>query len=201
METIDAERVKRAVYNRIDFELPKEVWTEIDGAFRVCWNEIIGFGNEVDRTEVINYVVDWLRKRKVMILESRLTRILDIMFDYIKMVGGFLDESQPFLPKRVTCRSKEVREEKSPENCERRSKRCRIRTLLKIAYDINENWELVETQPFLQELIRSVEGKRLVECQESKIHIVYAAACLAKELHKGQVDKAGRDYFEGQNLL
>lgn len=87
METIDAERVKRAVYNRIDFELPKEVWTEIDGAFRVCWNEIIGFGNEVDRTEVINYVVDWLRKRKVMILESRLTRILDIMFDYIKMVA------------------------------------------------------------------------------------------------------------------
>ena len=74
METIDAERVKRAVYNRIDFELPKEVWTEIDGAFRVCWNEIIGFGNEVDRTEVINYVVDWLRKRKVMILESRLSR-------------------------------------------------------------------------------------------------------------------------------
>lgn len=200
METIDSERVKCAVYNRIDYDLPEEVWKEIDEAFGVCWNEVIGFGNEVDRTEVINYVADRLRKRKVMILESRLTRILDIMFDYIKMVGGFIDESKPFLPKRVTHRSGEVREEKSPENSERRSKRCRIRTLLRIACDINENWDLVEAQPFLQELLRPVEGKRLFECQESRIHIVCAAACLAKELHKGQVDKAGKDYFEGHLL-
>ena len=116
------------------------------------------------------------------------------------MVGGFIDESKPFLPKRVTYRSGEVREEKSPENSERRSKRCRIRTLLRIACDINENWDLVEAQPFLQELLRPVEGKRLFECQESRIHIVCAAACLAKELHKGQVDKAGKDYFEGHLL-
>ena len=95
------------------------------------------------------------------------------------MVGGFIDESKPFLPKRVTYRSGEVREEKSPENSERRSKRCRIRTLLRIACDINENWDLVEAQPFLQELLRPVEGKRLFECQESRIHIVCAAACLA----------------------
>lgn len=50
METIDSERVKCAVYNRIDFDLPEEVWKEIDEAFGVCWNEVIGFGNEVDRT-------------------------------------------------------------------------------------------------------------------------------------------------------
>ena len=30
-----------------------------------------------------------------------------------------------------------------------------------------------------------------------KIHTAYVAARLAKELHKGQVDKAGKDYFEG----
>lgn len=30
-----------------------------------------------------------------------------------------------------------------------------------------------------------------------KIHVAYAAARLAKELHKGQVDQAGKDYFEG----
>ena len=29
-----------------------------------------------------------------------------------------------------------------------------------------------------------------------KIHTAYVAARLAKELHKGQVDKAGKDYFE-----
>ena len=30
-----------------------------------------------------------------------------------------------------------------------------------------------------------------------KIHVAYAAARLAKELHKGQVDQAGKNYFEG----
>ena len=30
-----------------------------------------------------------------------------------------------------------------------------------------------------------------------KIHTAYVAARLAKEFHKGQVDKAGKDYFEG----
>ena len=30
-----------------------------------------------------------------------------------------------------------------------------------------------------------------------KIHTAYVAARLAKELHKGQVDKVGKDYFEG----
>lgn len=195
---IDPERVKRAVYNRIDFELPEEVWKEIDEAFGVCWNEVIGFGNEVDRTEVINYVADWLRKRKVMILESRLTRILDIMFEYIKMTGGFLDESQPFLPKRVTCGNEEVQEEECPRN--RSKKRIRIRTLQKIAYEIYENWRCVKPQSSLWELRRKIEGKYPDECQDDKIYLVCAVACLAKELHKGQVDKVGKDYFEGHLL-
>ena len=30
---IDPQRVKRAVYNRIDFELPEETWKEINDAF------------------------------------------------------------------------------------------------------------------------------------------------------------------------
>lgn len=34
------------------------------------------------------------------------------------------------------------------------------------------------------------------ELMDYKIHAAYAAAKLAKELHKGQVDKAGKDYFE-----
>ena len=59
---IDPQRVKRAVYNRIDFELPEETWKEINDAFCTCWNEVIGFGNEVDSIEVKNYIADWLRK-------------------------------------------------------------------------------------------------------------------------------------------
>ena len=38
---IDPQRVKRAVYNRIDFELPEETWKEINDAFCTCWNEAL----------------------------------------------------------------------------------------------------------------------------------------------------------------
>ncbi len=106
--SIDSNRVKRAVYNRIDFELPEETWEEIDDAFGTCWNEVIGFGNEVDPVEVKNYIADWLRKRQILLLENRLTHIIDIMFDYIKMVGGFLDESKPFLPKQITHKNQRI---------------------------------------------------------------------------------------------
>ncbi len=198
MGVIDSERVKHAVNNRIDFELPEEVWEEISEAFGVCWNEVIGFGNEVDRMEVINYVSDWLRKRKIVILESRLTRILDIMFECIRMIGGFWDESQPFLPKRVTRRNEDVQEEEYPRN--RRKKSIRVRTLLKIAYEMNENWRCAEPQSSLWKLKRRIEESNSGECQDDKICLAYAAASLAKELHKEQVDKAGKDYFEGHLL-
>lgn len=47
----------------------------------------------------------------------------------------------------------------------------------------------------------SKEAKQRREMYEDsmgyKIHTAYVAARLAKELHKGQVDKASKDYFEG----
>lgn len=45
------------------------------------------------------------------------------------------------------------------------------------------------------------EAKERFEMYEDsmgyKIHLAYVAARLAKDIHKGQVDKAGKDYFEG----
>ena len=35
---IDPDRVKIAVYNRIDFELPEDLWNKIDSLFAQCWN-------------------------------------------------------------------------------------------------------------------------------------------------------------------
>ena len=49
-----------------------------------------------------------------------------------------------------------------------------------------------------------IEAKDLEDSLEEslgyKAHAVYAAIQLAKEIHKGQVDKAGKDYFEGHLL-
>ena len=51
------------------------------------------------------------------------------------------------------------------------------------------------------ETFSPMDAKERLEMYEDslgyKIHIAYVAARLAKELHKGQVDKAGKDYFEG----
>lgn len=51
------------------------------------------------------------------------------------------------------------------------------------------------------ETFNPVEAKERYEMYEDsmgyKIHLAYVAARLAKDIHKGQVDKAGKDYFEG----
>lgn len=51
------------------------------------------------------------------------------------------------------------------------------------------------------ETFSPMDAKERLEMYEDsmgyKIHTAYVAARLAKELHKGQVDKAGKDYFEG----
>jgi hypothetical protein len=41
---ISAGRVKEAVYNRIDFQLPEEHWNIISDAFADVWNDEIGLG-------------------------------------------------------------------------------------------------------------------------------------------------------------
>ena len=40
MKTISAEETKQAVYSRINFELPLEIWEEIVSAFGTYWNRI-----------------------------------------------------------------------------------------------------------------------------------------------------------------
>lgn len=51
------------------------------------------------------------------------------------------------------------------------------------------------------ETFNPAEAKERYEMYEDsmgyKIHLAYVAARLAKDIHKGQVDKAGKDYFEG----
>ena len=53
--SINADRVKVAVYNRIKFELPIIIWEAIDTAFSNYWNDVIGFGNYVNFEETVNY--------------------------------------------------------------------------------------------------------------------------------------------------
>ena len=98
--SIDTDKVKLAVYGRIDYDLPEDIWSLIDDAFGEYWNEVVGFGNEIDETEVVNYIGTCLKKRHVLFQRSRLVQIVNIMFDYIEMTGGFLsDDDVLFIPK------------------------------------------------------------------------------------------------------
>lgn len=63
--SINADRVKVAVYNRIKFELPIIIWEAIDTAFSNYWNDVIGFGNYVSFEETVNYIDHQLKKRRL----------------------------------------------------------------------------------------------------------------------------------------
>ena len=95
---IDRDRVKVAVYNRIKFELTTAIWEAIDTAFGDYWNDVIGFGNYVGFEETVNYIDNQLKKKKIMFSYDKLEDIVNIIYDYIEMTGGFLDEDTLAIP-------------------------------------------------------------------------------------------------------
>lgn len=96
---IDRNRVKIAVYNRIKFDLPIAIWKVIDTAFGDYWNNVIGFGNYIDVEETVNYIDNQLKKKKIMFSYGKLEHIVNIIYDYIEMTGGFLDEDTLAIPR------------------------------------------------------------------------------------------------------
>ena len=97
--SINADRVKVAVYNRIKFELPIIIREAIDTAFGNYWNDVIGFGNYVNFEETVNYIDHQLKKKKIMFSYGKLEHIVNIIYDYIEMAGGFLDEGTFSIPR------------------------------------------------------------------------------------------------------
>jgi hypothetical protein len=63
--SINVDRVKVAVYNRIKFELPIIIREAIDTAFGNYWNDVIGFGNYVSFEETVNYIDHQFKKRRL----------------------------------------------------------------------------------------------------------------------------------------
>lgn len=96
---IDKDRVKIAVYNRIKFELPIIIWEAIDTAFDDYWNNVIGFGRYVSFEETVDYIDNQLKKKKIIFSYSKLEHIVNIIYDYIEMTGGFLEEDTLAIPR------------------------------------------------------------------------------------------------------
>jgi len=89
---IDPEKVKSAVYNRIDFDLSENIWENIDFAFGECWNNEIGLRGWIHEGQIEKYIFKYLQTQKILFEYSKVERIVKIIFDYISISGGYLDD-------------------------------------------------------------------------------------------------------------
>jgi len=89
---IDPQKVKNAVYSRIDFALPEIFWDEIDNGFRICWNEEIGLRGWIYEGEIEKSIGNYLKNQKILISDDQIEKIVGIMLDNIEISGGFLNE-------------------------------------------------------------------------------------------------------------
>lgn len=89
---IDRDTVKSAVFNRIEFPLSNKLWRAIDKSFEKCWNKEIGRGGDVYAEYIAIYIYNSLVSKSLLLDYSKVEKIVEIILDYIKMTGGFLDE-------------------------------------------------------------------------------------------------------------
>jgi hypothetical protein len=89
---IDPEIVKQAVYSQVDFVLPEHIWNEINTAFGVFWNNIIGIRGWVHENQIENYIHEHLIKKKILFEYAKIETITKIIHNHLKKKGAFLDE-------------------------------------------------------------------------------------------------------------
>ncbi|MFR7823123.1 MAG: hypothetical protein ACLU30_07890 [Odoribacter splanchnicus] len=95
---IESDRVRTAVYNRINFDLSENIWTEINCAFGYYWNEKIGFAGDVYSEQIVDYIEGCLKEKHIILQKGKIIYIVNVILEYIKMIGGFLNEETPFIP-------------------------------------------------------------------------------------------------------
>jgi hypothetical protein len=91
----------RVVLSNIDFELPDEIWYEINEGFSFYWDEEVGFGNDVYFDSACQSIQKHLNSVGVLYPYDKLGIILEILFDFIGQIPGvYLDESDIVIPKQ-----------------------------------------------------------------------------------------------------
>ena len=91
----------RVVLSNIDFELPDEIWYEINEGFSFCWDEEVGFGNDVYFDSACQSIQKHLNSVGILYPYDKLGIILEILFDFIGQIPGvYLDESDVVIPKQ-----------------------------------------------------------------------------------------------------
>ena len=68
------------------------IWNAIDDAFGDYWNNVLGMGGDIYFDQFFDFISDRLKEKHILLLPDNLGQILTIMFDFIEMIGGFLDD-------------------------------------------------------------------------------------------------------------
>jgi len=89
---IDPRETKRAVYNRIKFELSNCIWDEIDTAFGDCWNNAIEMDEYISEGQIEQHIYNHMKSRKIIFEYEKVEIITNIIFDYISMTTGLFDD-------------------------------------------------------------------------------------------------------------
>ena len=90
----------RVVLSKIDFELPDEIWDEINEGFAYYWDEEVGFGNDVFFVDACVSIQKHLDSTGILFPYDKLEQIMEILFDFIEQIpGAFLDDSAIVIPK------------------------------------------------------------------------------------------------------
>ena len=91
----------KVVLSKIDFELPDEIWYEINEGFSYYWDEEVGFGNDVYFDSACQSIQKHLNSVGILYPYDKLEIILEILFNFIGQIPGvFLDESAIVIPKQ-----------------------------------------------------------------------------------------------------
>lgn len=91
----------KVVLSKIDFELPDEIWYEINEGFSYYRDEEVGFGNDVYFDSACQSIQKHLYSVGILYPYDKLGIILEILFNFIGQIPGvFLDESAIVIPKQ-----------------------------------------------------------------------------------------------------
>lgn len=91
MEDASSEPVlHKVVLSKINFELPDEIWDEINEGFANYWDEEVGLENDVYFGDACVSIQRHLDSAGILFPYEKLGEIMEILFDFIEQIPGAL---------------------------------------------------------------------------------------------------------------
>ena len=174
----------KVVLNGIDFELPEQIWDDIDDAFGNYWNIEVGYGGRPDLISAVSSISNWLQNVNIFFPIDKIATIVNIMFDWIEQIpGAILDEDVVAIPHS----SEEFEGNWQFEKQSRKGKEIVLNSSYPSYFDFNDSWtDFVYISDKLKEFYPGTY-KRLIKLFD-KLEIEWAEV-------KGTKDVWIRDYM------